>query len=594
LLVEGLRRLEYRGYDSAGVAVWDGERVRRVRAEGKLAALERRLADEPLPGSVGVAHTRWATHGAPTERNAHPHRVRRVTLVHNGIIENYAPLRAELEAAGEVFASDTDTEIVAHLVARELDAGRALPDAVIAALDRIRGSWALVVHDEDDPERLVAARSASPLVIGVGDGETFAASDVPAILAQTRDMIFLEDGDVATLTAGGVEILDANRARVERPPRRIHWDPVSAEKQGFKHFMLKEIHEQPARLVDTLRGRLHPDDLRVELAEVSLDPAWLRDIDRVVILACGTSYHAGMVARYAIESIARLPIEVEVASEFRYREPVVSSRTLLIAVSQSGETADTLAAARTALDLGAKSVAICNVMESSLARLCQNVVYTHAGPEIGVASTKAFTTQLAALYVLALWLGEARGTLDTERRRHLVQALRELPRAVERAVETEPVFRDIAKDLVDAPGFLFMGRGNLFPIALEGALKLKEISYIHAEGYAAGEMKHGPIALIDEHLPVVALAPRTDLFEKVASNIEEVRARGGRVIVIGTEGDAAVDKLADVTIRIPDVEPMFLPLVAVVPLQLLAYCIADAKGTDVDQPRNLAKSVTVE
>jgi glucosamine--fructose-6-phosphate aminotransferase (isomerizing) len=431
-------------------------------------------------------------------------------------------------------------------------------------------------------------------VIGVGDGETFAASDVPAILAQTRDMIFLEDGDVATLTAGGVEILDANRARVERPPRRIHWDPVSAEKQGFKHFMLKEIHEQPARLVDTLRGRLHPDDLRVELAEVSLDPAWLRDIDRVVILACGTSYHAGMVARYAIESIARLPVEVEVASEFRYREPVVSSRTLLIAVSQSGETADTLAAARTALDLGAKSVAICNVMESSLARLCQNVVYTHAGPEIGVASTKAFTTQLAALYVLALWLGEARGTLDTERRRHLVQALRELPGAVERAVETEPVFRDIAKDLVDAPGFLFMGRGNLFPIALEGALKLKEISYIHAEGYAAGEMKHGPIALIDEHLPVVALAPRTDLFEKVASNIEEVRARGGRVIVIGTEGDAAVDKLADVTIRIPDVEPMFLPLVAVVPLQLLAYCIADAKGTDVDQPRNLAKSVTVE
>jgi glucosamine--fructose-6-phosphate aminotransferase (isomerizing) len=451
-----------------------------------------------------------------------------------------------------------------------------------------------VVLDANRPDQLVVARNASPLVLGVGNGETFAASDVPAIMLHTRDVIFLEDGDVATLTRGGVDLIDADRNPATRAPKRILWDPISAEKQGYRHFMLKEIHEQPARIVDTLRGRVNPDAHTVELSEVKLDPAWLADIDRVVILACGTSWHAGLVGKYAIEAIARVPVEVDLASEFRYRSPVITHRTLAIAISQSGETADTLAAIREAQRLGAKSVAVCNVMESTIARECQNVIYTQAGPEIGVASTKAFTTQLIALYLFAIWLGQRRGALTDARRVSLIDALRRIPGAVEKVLELEEPIRAMAKEYTQATSFLFLGRGNLFPIALEGALKLKEISYIHAEGYASGEMKHGPIALIDESLPVLVLAPQGALYEKTVSNLEEVRARGGRLITVTSGPSGALAPFSDHVLDLPEVDELFMPAVAVVPLQLLAYCVADAKGTDVDQPRNLAKSVTVE
>ena len=594
LLIEGLKRLEYRGYDSAGVAIWNGSEVVRLRAEGKLKALERRFLLEEPQGTTGIAHTRWATHGPPVERNAHPHKVGRITLVHNGIIENYGELREALRARGSVFESDTDTEIVAHLIARAVETSDTLRDAVIESLAQVRGSYALVVLDELRPDEIIAARNASPLVLGVAEGESFAASDVPAIMMHTRDVIFMDDGDVARLTKDGIDIVRHDGTPVHHEPKRILWDPISAEKQGYKHFMLKEIHEQPAKLIDTLRGRVNPDTHTVELSEVKLDPEWVANIDRIVILACGTSYHAGLVGKYAIESFSRIPVEVDLASEFRYREPVVSDRTLAIAISQSGETADTLAAIREAQRLGARSVAICNVMESTIARECQNVVYTQAGPEIGVASTKAFTTQLAALYLVAIWLGQHRGTLTDERRQSLVESLRQVPGAVERALESEEHIRSFAKDYTGASSCLFLGRGNLFPIALEGALKLKEISYIHAEGYAAGEMKHGPIALIDDELPLVVIAPENSTYEKVVSNLEEVKARGGRVITVATEGDSRLTEFSDQMLYVPPIEPAFLAAVAVVPLQLFSYCVADAKGTDVDQPRNLAKSVTVE
>ncbi len=594
ILIDGLKRLEYRGYDSAGVAIWTGTEVKRLRAEGKLKALERRYLLEQPEGQTGIAHTRWATHGPPVEKNAHPHQVGRITLVHNGIIENYSELRESLRSDGSVFASDTDTEIVAHLVARSVETTATLRDAVIDALAQVRGSYALVVLDEQRPDELIAARNASPLVLGVGEGESFAASDVPAIMQHTRDVIFMDDGDVARLTREGIDIIRHDGTPVQRESKRILWDPVSAEKQGYKHFMLKEIHEQPAKLVDTLRGRVNPETHLVELNEVTLDPEWVKSIDRIIILACGTSWHSGIVGKYAIEKFSRIPVEVDLASEFRYRDPVVGERTLAIAISQSGETADTLAAIREAQRLGAQSVAICNVMESTIARECQNVVYTQAGPEIGVASTKAFTTQLAALYLIAIWLGQHRGTLTDERRIELVDGLRQVPGAVERALESEDFIKSFAKNYSHANSCLFLGRGNLFPIALEGALKLKEISYIHAEGYAAGEMKHGPIALIDDELPIVVLAPASDTYEKAVSNLEEVKARGGQVITVATEGDDRLAEFSDQMLYIPPVEPEFLAAVAVVPLQLFSYYVADAKGTDIDQPRNLAKSVTVE
>ena len=594
ILLDGLRRLEYRGYDSAGVAIHDGREVQRVRAEGKLRELERAYLLDPINGTTGIAHTRWATHGPPVERNAHPHRAGDVVIVHNGIIENYVELKATLKSEGVVFTSDTDTEIVAHLIERALRTSSSLHSAVRAALDHVRGSYALVALNAQDPSTLVVARNASPMVLGLGEDEMFAASDVPAMLQHTRDVVFLEDGDTAVLRAGALDVYGADGAPVERATQRILWDPVSAEKQGYKHFMLKEIHEQPARVVDTLRGRIDMDARRVELSEVTLAPEFLADIDRIIVLACGTSWHAGVTAKYAIEGIARVPVQVDLASEFRYRDPLVTERTLAIAISQSGETADTLAAIREARRRGAQTMAICNVMGATLARECGNVVYTQAGPEIGVASTKAFTTQLAALYLFAVWLGQHRGTITDAERGQLIEELRAMPTAIEAAIGLEEQIRGFASDYTSARGFLFLGRGSLFPIALEGALKLKEISYIHAEGYAAGEMKHGPIALIDDDLPVVVLAPENRLYEKTASNLEEVKARGGRLIAVTSSGNRQLDAFAEHVLEVPSVSEWFDAMIQVIPLQLLSYCIADAKGTDIDQPRNLAKSVTVE
>jgi glucosamine--fructose-6-phosphate aminotransferase (isomerizing) len=594
ILLDGLRRLEYRGYDSAGIAIFDGEAVVRVRAEGKLANLAERFYREPVRGTTGLAHTRWATHGRPVERNAHPHTAGTITVVHNGIIENYAELREELRADGAEFASDTDTEIVAHLVARARPTSASLHAAVVHALSRVRGSYALVVLNADEPDQLVVARNASPLVLGVGQGETFAASDVPAIIAHTRDVIFLNDGDTAVLRASGAEIFGADGARVVRPVKRIQWDAVAAEKQGYKHFMLKEIHEQPARIADTLQGRLGPAHDTIELPELGMSDAELAKIERVLIVACGTSWHAGLVGRYAIEKLARVQVEVDLASEFRYRDPVIGPNTLAIAISQSGETADTLAAIREAARRGATTACVCNVIESTIARETGRPLYTHAGPEIGVASTKAFTTQIVALLMFAIRLGRARKAIDADGESELVAALRRIPVQMEGALELESTIRAFANDFKGVGDFLFLGRGVQFPIALEGALKLKEISYIHAEGYAAGEMKHGPIALIDADLPVVVLATQNSQYEKTISNLEEVRARGGRVIAIATEGDTNIAAHCEHVLYVPRAHELLESLITVVPLQLLAYCIADAKGTDVDQPRNLAKSVTVE
>ncbi len=599
ILLDGLRRLEYRGYDSAGIAVQapDAAVTRVARAQGKLAALRRQVAAEPLPGTCGIGHTRWATHGPPTQANAHPHRTGKVSVVHNGIIENHLELRDELARAGCEFRSDTDTEIFAHLIDRAL--GGRDPDlvaAVRAALQRVRGTWALCVVHDDLPGRIVAARQGSPLMVGLGgpthgEGagpENFVASDVAAMLDHTRTVIDLEDGDV---TAGAVRIQDATGAAVERPVRRVTWSPLAAEKQGFKHFMLKEIHDQPQAIADTLLGRLSVDAGDVDFGDVDLDPAQVR---RVVLLGCGTSHHAALAGRYMIEQVARVPVQVELASEFRYREPLVGAGDLVIAVSQSGETADTLAAMGEAARLGARTLTICNVVGSSMARAADQVIYTHAGPEISVASTKAFTTQLAALAMLAIHLGRRSGALDRAGGQRLAEALRRVPQAVAHLVQQGPAIRAIARRYLGARGLLYLGRGLGFPVALEGALKLKEISYMHAEGYASGEMKHGPIALVDEDLPVVVIALRGPGYDKVVANLEEVRARGGRIIALSSAGDAAIADLSHDVVVVPDLDPIAQPMVATVPLQLFAYHMADLKGTDVDQPRNLAKSVTVE
>ncbi len=596
ILLAGLSRLEYRGYDSAGIALGvEGDEVKIVRAQGKLRNLHRAFDAAPFEGTIGLGHTRWATHGSPTEVNAHPHRSGQVVVAHNGIIENYSALKAELVARGRTFASQTDTEVVAHLIDQALlDGAPSLHAATCQALARIEGSYALVIMRADNPDELIVARHASPMVLGVGEGELFAASDVPAVLAHTREFIFLEDGDTATLTRDGLSIYSADQQPVVRPSRRIHWDPISAEKQGFKHFMLKEIFEQPARIVDTLRGRISLEQADVIMGEVAIDPAWLAEIDRIVFVACGTSYYASQVARVMIERHARVAVEVELASEFRYRDPIITDRTLCVAVSQSGETADTLAAMRMARELGARCMSICNVVESTIARESDGVFYTHAGPEIGVASTKAFMTQLAAANLLAIWLGRRRGTLDPAQALVLLEALRSAPTAIEEILVEQEVYAQLARDYSQARSFLYLGRGAQHPIASEGALKLKEISYIHAEGYAAGEMKHGPIALIDEHLPVVVLVPRDRVYEKTLSNMEEVKARGGKIIAVTTRGDSHVAGFADVNIPIPQAHELIQPMLTVVVMQLIAYHIADFKGTDVDQPRNLAKSVTVE
>jgi glutamine---fructose-6-phosphate transaminase (isomerizing) len=600
LLVDGLRKLEYRGYDSAGVAVLGDDGLSVIRAKGKLANLENRLRDQMPRGRTGIGHTRWATHGKPSDENAHPHKHDGVAVVHNGIIENHLELKKELQGAGHRFSSETDTEIFAHLIADEEKSGKGLPDAVRGALARVKGTYALAVMSVRAPEMLVVAKNASPLVLGLGQKCNFVASDVPAILAHTREVIFLEEGDFAVITKKGVELTDRSGNRIERSVRRIEWTPTMAEKNGHKHFMHKEIHEQARALTDTIRGRGSVEEGDVYLDGCKLDAKTVANFNKVHVVACGTSWHASLTGKLMIETLARMAVEVDLASEFRYREPLVDSHTLCIAVSQSGETADTLGSFREAKARGARGLAICNVVGSAIAREADDMLYTHAGPEIGVASTKAFTTQLAAFFLLAIRLGRLRGTLDAPHARMHLEALRELPMLVERTLKREDEIRKAAHRFSHARDLLFLGRGPQFPVALEGALKLKEISYIHAEGYAAGEMKHGPIALIDENMPVMVLAPRDSAhepgvnYEKILGNIQEVKARGGRVLAICSETDEVVPTLAECAIPIPQTNSLLQPIISVIPTQLFSYHVADHRGTDVDQPRNLAKSVTVE
>jgi glucosamine--fructose-6-phosphate aminotransferase (isomerizing) len=596
ILVSGLKKLEYRGYDSAGLAVVNGGKLEVVRATGKLVNLEARIGSEPPRGTLGIGHTRWATHGRPTDENAHPHSYDGVAVVHNGIIENHLELKAMLRAQGHVFASETDTEVFAHLIAAELRQGKELPEAVRAAVAQVRGTYGLAVVWAEDPTRLVATKDSSPMVVGLSEGQNFVASDVPALLEHTRDMVFLEEGDLAVLSRTRVDLFDRGGRPVQRPTRRIDWTPMMAEKGGYKHFMHKEIWEQPRALADTLRGRVLLSEGDVFFEGWTLGAEEVQRLPRITLLACGTSWHAALAGRAMIESLARIPVEVELASEFRYRDPLIAPGQLAVAISQSGETLDTLCALREARARGARTMTVCNVVGSALTREAELTILTHAGPEIGVASTKAFTTQLATLYLLAVKLGRLRGTLDVARAQELLTQLTEVPKRLEEALQCEAAVKRIARTYQGAQDFLFLGRGPMHPVALEGALKLKEISYIHAEGYAGGEMKHGPIALIDEKLPVVVIAPRQPHtpYEKMLGNIEEVRARGGKVIALIDEEDTVAEGLADDLIRLPASPALLAPIVAAVPLQLLAYHVADLRGNDVDQPRNLAKSVTVE
>jgi glucosamine--fructose-6-phosphate aminotransferase (isomerizing) len=600
VLMDGLRRLEYRGYDSAGVAVVrDGQMLIR-RSAGKLSNLDDVLAKDPVDGDFGIGHTRWATHGRPTEENAHPHRdcTGRIVVVHNGIIENYLELKRELAAAGHRFVTETDTEIVAHLVeAESRDDG--LVAAIRRALKKLRGLFALVMISADEPDTIVTVRNGPPVVVGLGQGEFFVASDIPAILSHTRDVVFLDDREIAVITRAGITFSDFDGAPLQKTPQHVAWDPVLAEKAGYPHFMLKEIHEQPWAVRETVLGRTSAETGRVYLHEMGLDDDALRAIERVVILACGTSWHSGLVGKFLIEELARVPVEVDYSSEFRYRRPIIDSRTLAIVITQSGETADTLGALREAKRLGARSIAICNVVGSMATREADGTVYTHAGPEIGVASTKAFTCQLVALHLLAIAMGQARGALDPDRGRQLIAELEQLPVLIEQALHADDEIRALSSRVHQHRDFLYLGRGINYPIALEGALKLKEISYIHAEGYPAGEMKHGPIALIDEDLPVVAVAADDGVFEKALGNIQEAKARGARMIVVTNTSKAPafeglLDPGRDTVLTVPDAHPLLLPVLMVVPLQLLAYHVAICRGADVDQPRNLAKSVTVE
>ena len=598
VLVEGLRRLEYRGYDSAGIAVVDGAgEIAIRRAPGKLRDLERVIAERPLHGRYGLGHTRWATHGRPSEENAHPHRdcTGKVVVIHNGIIENYLELKRQLVAAGHTFVTETDTEIVAHAIEHEIEReGRDFVDAFRTVLPRLRGIYALVAIHTGSPDTLVAARQGPPLVVGFGKDEYFVASDIPAILSHTKDVVFLDDGEVVVVRPDGARFLDGDGEPVEREPQRVPWDPIMAEKGGYKHFMLKEIHEQPRAVRDTLLGRVSLESAQVLLDEMKMDEERLARIERMAIVACGTSWHAGLVGKFLVERLAGIPAEVDYASEFRYREPLVGGTTLPVYISQSGETADTLAALREARLRGAEGLAICNVRGSMLTREAAGTIYTHAGPEIGVASTKAFTSQLVALTLLALKLGRVRGRLGDDQVLELVRHLYHVPAQMEQYLSDDSAIAELARTYHQQRDFLYLGRGVNYPIALEGALKLKEISYIHAEGYPAGEMKHGPIALIDEQMPVVAVAPHDGVFEKMLSNIEEVRARSGRVIAVTDAEDATLDEKADAVLVVPRTHELLSPLLMVLPLQLLAYHIALLRGCDVDQPRNLAKSVTVE
>ncbi len=593
ILVDGLRRLEYRGYDSAGLAIHDGKKVDVVRAVGKLQNLVNALREHPLPGTIGIGHTRWATHGRPTEVNAHPHVAGNIALVHNGIIENHLELKRQLSEQGVKFASDTDTEIVAHLVARESKAGHDLLTAVRRALGQVHGAYAVAVIDEKQ-DRIVIAKNASPLVVGFGEGEMFCASDIPAILPYTKRMLTLEEGEIGVLTKDGLTLTTLDGKPVERQPKTITWSASQAEKGGFKHFMLKEIHEQPRAVEDTLRGRVDLATGDVIADEIGVDAATAQAVQRVYFIACGTSHHATLYGRFLMESIAKIPSTTELASEFIGREPVVGPNDLVIAVSQSGETLDTLAALKVAKEKGARTLAIANVIESAIPRAAGAALYTHAGPEIGVASTKCFTTQLVAMVLLAVFFGRRRGTLEKDQAQALLQAFVELPHHMRAVLALDDTIRDLARPLSSAKSALFLGRGVSYPIAVEGALKLKEISYIHAEGYAAGEMKHGPIALIDADMPVIAVMPSDRSYEKIASNVQEAKAREGRVLAIATRGNSDIGGIAQHVIYVPKVDPVLTPFVTSIPLQLLSYFVADFKGTDVDQPRNLAKTVTVE
>jgi glucosamine--fructose-6-phosphate aminotransferase (isomerizing) len=594
VLVDSLKKLEYRGYDSAGIAVFDGKRIGIKRCKGKLKDLEACLSGCHFRGNVGIGHTRWATHGRPSEANAHPHRAGAIVVVHNGIIENYLTLKDMLRKEGHHFRSETDSEVISHLIDKFIKQGKGFEDSVRKAVAKMEGSYALAILNIHEPHKMIAVRKESPLVIGIGEDENFVASDVPALLKYTRRIVFMEDNEMAVVEKNKVRLTSVNGKTIQRKPHKVTWDPILAEKGGYKHFMLKEIHEQPRAITDTFRGRVSEDQGKVFLGDTNLTREDLKKIKKIFIVACGTAWHAGLVGKLMIEKLTRIPVETDLGSEFRYREPIVNRDDLLILISQSGETADTLAALKEGRKRKAKTLAICNVVGSTVSREAGGMIYTHAGPEIGVASTKAFTCQITALYLFTLQLARARGKLTASEAKRLVLDLVKIPHQVEELLNAEKEIAGIAKKYGKCRGFLYLARGIQYPIALEGALKLKEISYTHAEGYAAGEMKHGPIALIDETIATLVLLDNGITFDKVLSNMEEVKARDGKIIAVSPCSDRKQEEKADDVILIPCNNPFLNPILSVIPLQLFAYHVALLKGTDIDQPRNLAKSVTVE
>ena len=595
VLIDGLRRLEYRGYDSSGIAVAKEDSFSVVRSIGKLKNLEEVIRDKELKGISGIGHTRWATHGKPSKENAHPHCSNRTAIDHNGIVENYRELKFDLESQGRLFFSETDTEVLAHLIDIELEKGFSLLESVIAVTQSLNGSYALAAIEERTPGNIVVAKNGgSPLVLGLSEREVFLASDVPAILPFTRQMLFMEDGEFAVLNEDGVKLVDVSGEAILREPEDLEWNPMSINKERYETFMQKEIFEQPNAIRETIGTRISDDGKGIDLDEIEISPEWLSDVKKIIIIACGTAYYAGLIGKYFIESLARIPVEVDLASEFRYRDPIISKNDLVILVSQSGETADTIAALREARARGARLLSICNVRDSTVVRGSDDVLFTQAGPELRVASTKAFTTQLVNLQLIALKLGLISGALQTDEVEIEIKYLKSLPAAVEKVLSLDGAIREIAQRFYQSPSFLFLGRGVMYPIALEGALKLKEISYIHAEGFAAGEMKHGPIALIDEQMPIVVIVNKGRNYDKTVSNVEEVRARGGKIFAVASESDETIALLVDEIVKIPALGEYATAVLSVIPLQLLAYHIARLKGTDVDQPRNLAKSVTVE